>query len=519
METVAKVTKQTKSEDSLKKRYAYKLGANVIGLPITLAIQAIVPRLLGPAIYGNYSFLNTFFTQIVNFFDAGISAGFYTKLSQRSHEPGLVKFFWGVVGIVSTLVIVFASVVLATGLAGIVWPDQEARYVWMAAIWGLLTWYSQVINKALDAYGLTVSSEIVRLQQKGLGLALILLMFWLRRFSLTEFYLYQYTILLFLVVTWGVVLQRNGRTLFPRARLAAGQIKIYSREFFIYSAPLVVLGVVALVGGVLDRWLLQKFAGSVQQGFYGLSYQIGALCFLAASAMTPLFWREISRAFGEQNMPQMQRLFERTVRIMYVITAFLAVFIALQADKVSLILGGSKFKQAALPISIMVFYPIHQTYGQLTGSFLLGTGQTRLYRNLSVTTIIFGLLLALWLLTPTTKFGLGLGATGLAIKMVLEQLVSVNLQLWFISRFLKISFGKFLIHQLYSVALLVGLAWTSAQTVNLVVLKPLLALLCSGVLYTLSFAGFVFLFPTLVSMSRTELQTQLTLAYQAIVRR
>ena len=45
-------------------------------------------RMLGPANYGSYSFLKSFFTQVVNFFDSGISAGFYSKLSQRPDKPG-----------------------------------------------------------------------------------------------------------------------------------------------------------------------------------------------------------------------------------------------------------------------------------------------------------------------------------------------------------------------------------------------------------------------------------------------
>jgi O-antigen/teichoic acid export membrane protein len=513
------VTGQARSEDSLKRRYAYKLGANLFALPITVIIQSIVPRMLGPAIYGNYNFINNFFTQIVNFFDAGISAGFYSKLSQRQNEPGLIRYFWGVVSVVSTFVIILVLIVLTAGRVGTVWPNQEVRYVWMAAFWGLLTWCSQVINKTLDAYGLTVSAEIVRFQQKILGLALILLMFWLRRFSLTEFYLYQYAILLFLCVMWEVVLQRNCRTLFPKAKLSARQIKTYSREFYIYSAPLVVLGLVSLVGGVLDRWLLQKFAGSVQQGFFGLAYQVGSLCFLVSGAMTPLFWREIAQAFGDQNLPKMQRLFERTVRIMYIITAFLAVFIAFQAKNISLIIGGSDFKRAALPISIMIFYPIHQTYGQLTGSFLLGTGQTIISRNSGLITSVFGLLLSLWLMAPAKGFGLGLGATGLAIKMVVGQLFSVNLQLWFVTRFLKISFFKFIAHQVYSLAFFGGLALSSVQIISYVVQAPLQNFICSGLLYTISFAGFVLLFPSLVSISRTELRAQVTMAYHALLRR
>ena len=55
--------------------------------------------------------------------------------------------------------------------------------------------------------------------------------------------------------------------------------------------------------------MLQKFAGSVEQGFYGFSYQIGGVCFLFTSAMTPLIIREFSIAFEKHKIQEVARLF------------------------------------------------------------------------------------------------------------------------------------------------------------------------------------------------------------------
>lgn len=52
---------------------------------------------------------------------------------------------------------------------------EEARYIWLAVVWGLLSWYTKVVNKVMDAYGLTVFSEIVRFQQKVLSVGLLLM--------------------------------------------------------------------------------------------------------------------------------------------------------------------------------------------------------------------------------------------------------------------------------------------------------------------------------------------------------
>lgn len=502
------------SEDSLRRRYAYKLGISVGGLPIGVLVQAIVPRMLGPAAYGDYSFLTTFFSQVVAFFDMGLSSAFYSKLSQRQREGGLLWFFAGVAALLTLLVGVAVLAVFVLGMDERLWPHQGPAFVWFAAGWGLLAWYGMTVNKVTDAYGLTVPSEIVRFLQKLLGLVLILLLFRFGSVGLTGFFLFQYVLLVVLLFGWWAVLKRGGHDLLPGAPLSSVEIAGYLREFYGYSAPLFAFQVVGLVGGVADRWLLQRFAGSVEQGYFALSYQVGALCFLMSGAMVPLFWRDLAKAHGAGNQEVLRAMFRRFVPLLYSVAALMAVFVALQADKVSTLLGGVRFRGAVVPIAIMAFYPVHQTYGQLNSAFLMATGQTRLYRNLGVVGLAFQLLTTFWMLAPARWHGLGLGATGLALSMVVAQVVGVNLQLWFISRFLRLRFHRFIAHQFYAVGVLAATAWVSARFVDGLVLKPFWALGVSGALYVCCCVALVFLLPSLVALSRADLLARTASAWR-----
>jgi O-antigen/teichoic acid export membrane protein len=105
------------SEDSLAKRYGFKLGASLLGLPLSLAQQWVVTRALGPAGYGSYSFLNSFFSEVIAFFDSGTSAGFYAKLCGRPEEKGLVAFYWKLAGAITAVLFIGVAVVLLAGLA------------------------------------------------------------------------------------------------------------------------------------------------------------------------------------------------------------------------------------------------------------------------------------------------------------------------------------------------------------------------------------------------------------------
>jgi len=177
--------------DSLNKRYLAKLFANLVGLIISVVTQAIIPRGLGARAYGNFSFLSNYFFQVVNFLDMGTSIGFYTKLSQRQRDFGLVSFYLSFACLVSFFLIIFVGCIHVTGSYTTFLPDQKLFYIYLAAVWGILAWFVRIVNKMADAYGVTVSTEKTRIIQKGIGLALILTLFFANRLNLTNFFFYH----------------------------------------------------------------------------------------------------------------------------------------------------------------------------------------------------------------------------------------------------------------------------------------------------------------------------------------
>ncbi len=272
---------------------------------------------------------------------------------------------------------------------------------------------------------------------------------------------------------------------------------------------------------ILDRWLLQVFSGSAQQGFYGLSYQIGAICFLFTSAMTPLITREFSIAYAKHDLAQMAYLFRRYIPLLHGMAAFFSCFIALQAESVAYILGGAKFHDAALAIAIMAFYPVFQTYGQLSGSVFYATGQTGLYRNIGIIFLIIGLPVTYFLIAPIDMMGLNAGSTGLAIKMVLIQLVSVNIGLYFISKFLKLSFWKYLAHQIVCLASFLFLAILSRGVVEGLELNGniLISFFISGLLYSCMVMAMIYFAPVIFGLQKEDITRLVASGRRLISRR
>jgi O-antigen/teichoic acid export membrane protein len=493
-----------KKEDSLNKRYFYKLSTSLVALPIGLITQAIIPRSLGPVAYGQFSFLTNVFAQIVGFLEAGTSIAYFTKLSQNIKDKGIIRFYFGFLFILTILLIGFTSVVIILSFQESVWPGQKRRFIFMALVFSIFTVLLNSLSKTVDAFGLTVKGELISISQKVLALCIILFLFFFWKINLTIFFVYNYIIISFLLVGWIFVLNKGGINIFKIPSLSRIQIRKYSLGFWHYSNPLILYSFIGLVVGFLDLWILQKFAGSTQQGYYGLAYKIAAVAFLFSQAMTPLITREFSVSFGNKDFIRMGLLFKKYIPLLYALAALLAVFLSVEASKVSVLFGGSKFKDASMALSIMALYPIHQTYGQLSGSVFYATGQTSLYRNIGGFVMTGGLILSYFLLAPVSLFGLDLGAVGLAIKMVTVQFIGVNIQLYYNSRYLSMNFLKLFLNQIIVVGIFLLIAGFTNYISNAITSINILSFLISGVLYVFLCLVILYMFPNIILTSKEE---------------
>ena len=121
-------------EVSFGERYLSKVTAGGVGLGVSLASQVLITRSLGPVNLGNFSFLSNFFSQWIDFFDAGASLCFYNRLSQR-RESALIRFNWEFLSWIGATVAVGIAAIGALGWGGKIWPDQHWSWVWWLSSW------------------------------------------------------------------------------------------------------------------------------------------------------------------------------------------------------------------------------------------------------------------------------------------------------------------------------------------------------------------------------------------------
>ncbi len=496
---------------TLARRYGFKLMANVASVPVYLIMEAILPRALGPAMYGNYSFATNLFQQLSGFLDMGTSTCFYNALSRRQSEGGLIAFYLRVAGLVGLISLVAALVMLWPPAGGVLMPDVPLWLAPLAALWAFLTWWGRVLRSMNDAIGVTVQSEMVRTVVSLLAVALLAGLFFADWLNIGTLFLQQYLMLAATAIGYWIVTRRGLAERDTLLSLALGrkERRAYTREFFDYSHPLFVQALLSFLLLTAERWLLQWFDGSTEQGFFALSQKVSMACFLFVSAMTPLVMRELSIAWGKRDTEAMGRLMTRFAPLLYVVAAYFSCFTLAEGPALVDIFGGAEFAAAILPVQIMALYPLHQAYGQLAGSVFHATGRTRVLRNMAGLECVYGLAAAWFLLAPAEYFGLGMGAVGLAVKTVFVQFLTVNAYLWLASRFIPLDFWRNLAHQLWSVALLLGLAFACRYltvALGLGGATSLMRFLCSGVLYTIVCAVLCLALPQMLGMGRQEVR-------------
>lgn len=491
-------------EDTLRKRYFFKLSSNFVSGGISAIIQLMVPRSLGPTAYGNFGFLTVFFNNVVGTLDMGSSFWFYTKLSQEKDNK-IIIFYRFIMSVIVLLVLGFVIIATSTTIREKIWLGQSNQVIYMAMIFAIMTWALGIKTKIIDAHGLTVDAEKGRIVQRIVALIIILILFLINRLNLFTFFIYHYFIIAILWIFFDLIIRRKGFSAGFKFRIKREESKVYFKNLFEYVNPLVVYTIIGLVVGVLDRWLLQKFGGSIQQGFFTLSYKISDIISLVTVSLTPLLMREFSIAFGKKDMHSMKRLFRRYIPIMYGITAYLSCFVAVQSDKIVLMIGGGEYKDARIAVMIMAFYPVYLTYGQLTSTIFYATGQTKLYRNIGVLGLLLGLPIIYFLIAPKSAMGLDAKAIGLAIKMVLINMITVNIWLYYSVKLLGLSFSKFLLHQFGSLGIMASVALLikfGVDNINILSSNVIISFLLSGIIYTVLIAVISYYFPKLFGLDK-----------------
>lgn len=490
--------------DSLKKRYLFKLVTSFLVIPLNVLTISIITRMLGPGLFGDFKYLLYIFTILSSVI--GFGGNFFsTELAKNHHDKTVISFYWTYIFISWAVACIIIIPALFSGLSGVLFPGQDIFYIWLAFSLTFFTFISSLLDSMTDTCGLTRKASIFNLFAKLSGLIVLCLFLYVFNWvNLLSVFSYSYIAVFVLIVGFVALMKSNGIPVL-HFRISLHDFKQKFTSFYKYSHPLLVLGIIVLPLSLTGRWMLQKFGGSVQQGYFSLSESFSAFIIIFSNSVTPLLLREFSISFNEKNINKMSALFNKSISIFTVVSSYFSVFLALNASAVTMMVGGKSFEGAILPTTIMLFYPIPYIANNILYVLIYATNRTALLRNVMLIFGVFGLLMSFILIAPNEYFGLGLGAVGFAIMTVSVTSLTHLVLLKYCVSALNLKWTKVTGNYIKIILAFLVVGAASTLLCNVLIHNLWISFILSGMLYTLGVIFIVKRFPGLLGVSTAEL--------------
>jgi O-antigen/teichoic acid export membrane protein len=473
-------------------RFAATFAANILRAIFSFAAGIVIARALGASDYGDLNFLLGSFAAINLVLDLGTSPAFYTLIARR--KRGWTFF---AVYIIWTFGIQFFGTL---AVLAIVLPNSAIQRIWLGhnrteillafAVSFVLTQLWTMVNQLAEAVRKTVIVQGFSVAQAIAHLTLIIVLIQMHILSVR-------TILWLLIIEYVVVALVVGPRML-RANISTDVDESWRSivsEFAVYCRPLVIYGIVGFLYQFADRWLLQRFGGSIQQGFFSIGQQFASISLIATTSILNVMWKEV--ADGQADAARTQSLYASIRRGLYFLAAWSSCLFIPYTRELLHLTVGDQYQGATLATSLMFLYPIHQSLGQIQGTYLMATGNTRIHATIGM--------LSMLLSVPATYFvtaGLGLGATGIVIKMVAVQLLTVAVQTIALAR---LGAGRRdFVYQFGVLAALLGFSFICRTVASSFTSSQLAIFIAGAILYAIITLGVILRVPDVAGLTALQ---------------
>jgi len=488
---------------SIRTRFVATFAASVVRTALSFAASVVLARGLGVEQYGEFAFLVASVAALRQVLDLGTSNAFFTFMSQRPRGPRFVGFYVGWQVLQLAVAVLIVGALLPSRWIEVLWQRNPRELVALALI---ATFMQQQAFATLmqlgDAARTTIRAQLLNVGVAAVQLGVTLVLLALDALTLRSIFVLIAAQYLAAFVAGFAWIWRPA----PQEDPVSGRTLI--AEYARYSAPFVPYLVLGFLYHFGDSWMLRHFGGAQDTAYYGIANQISMAGLLVTNAIYTVLWKEIAEASHRGDFAKVQSLYTRTVRFVLLVgAAVCGAFIPWSAEILRILLG-EQYVPGAPVLALLLVYPVYSGVGQIGGALLLATGRTKLHTLIGGLSMVVGIPATyLALASPDLAVpGFGLGALGLALKMVLLTVVTVNLLLWRIAR----AFGwpYHWADQIVILGIAIGLGWAARGLAALGIgsgLPPLPCAAAALLAYAAALGLAVWKLPSLAGLSRSDL--------------
>ncbi len=445
--------------ESPRSRFIAGVVGQTAKAALTLTSTALLARWLGTERFGLFVFVVGSVASWRQLTDLGTSTTYFTLSAQTARSASF--HHWYFVWIAAQGIITVSAVILAPEhLLATLLPGVSRSVAVLAVVSGFMqgslwtaAWHGAEASRR------TAEAQLVGVALAGAHLGLLYCLHALGQLSVPS-------LLAMIAAEWflaALLVRRLRRATAQDFETLAGSLSSTFRLFRPLSAPLVPYAVFGAFAAFADRWMMQTWSGASVQGQFGAAQQFGAVTLLLTVAMVPVLWKEVAESSHAGDSVGATRRYDRASWAMFGASSIVAGFLMpWTSDILSFALGGDYLGGSAA-FALMLWYPAHQSIGQLQGAYLYASGRVRTHVLTGSVALFCGVAGSYVVLAPRDALvpGLHLGATGLATRMLAVQFLAVltNDCLIFGNRKGALRSTK----QLFIIGTCLGLGWVSAN--------------------------------------------------------
>jgi O-antigen/teichoic acid export membrane protein len=412
---------------SIQSRFFFSVMANGLRAAVSMLTGIMIARGLNPHGYGELTYLLGSFVAIRALLDLGTSNAFFTFISRKARDRRFYALYFGWLALQLALSLALVAAIFPQSMLDRIWLGQPRAAIVLALLAAFMqqqVWLT--VTQIGEAARLTI-----RVQSLGFAIALahFTVVLLLTHWSLLNVQWVLVAIIAEVAVA-AVIATRLLRL--PMATEPVRQTTVETlRDYWRFCQPLMLVALVAFCYDFADKWLLQKFGGAGQQGYYQIAAQLAAVSLLATTSILSIFWKEVAEANAREDAARLQLLYTRVNRGLLMLGAAVSGLLIPWSEQLVVVLLGERYRDSWPIFALMLLFPIHQSTGQVNATMFMACARTQTYMMVSVAGQLVSLPVTFIMLAPAHGYalpGLALGGFGLALKMVVMNILLTNVQ-------------------------------------------------------------------------------------------
>lgn len=184
-----------------------------------------------------------------------------------------------------------------------------------------------------------------------------------------------------------------------------GPRKYLHAKLLVFSAPLVVNGIMGKILADMDTFLLGYYVSTGDVGIYNVVYPIALLLLMVLMSFSFLFMPLLSEFHAENNYAKMRRFYQMTTKWIFLITLPMYLILVLYADIVIGYSFGTEFTEGAPALIILITGFLFHTLLGPNAKTMTTVGRTKFVMVTSIIAAALNLVLNLALIPEYSYIG------------------------------------------------------------------------------------------------------------------